>query len=51
MTDKTIFQVEGYEMFRRTVIPMSSNRSTGRIYLPARYVGKRVAIVVLDGDE
>lgn len=51
MTGKIIFPVAGYEMFRRVVKPMSGNRGTGRIYLPARYVGKRVAIVVLDGDE
>lgn len=51
MTDKTTFTLEGIEMLRRTVKPMSGARTTGRIYLPAQYVGKRVAIVVLDGDE
>lgn len=40
------FSVSGYEAIERTVTP--ANKSSGRVYLPNAWIGKRVMIVRLE---
>jgi hypothetical protein len=41
-----LFSISGYEAIERTVTP--ANKSSGRVYLPNAWIGKRVMIVRLE---